>query len=70
MNLKEYAGHLTKILKDDPKSGKLLVITSSDDEGNSFSPVSYLPTKGVYDRESQEFEANTNPAVADAICLN
>lgn len=66
MTLKEYYKSLTALLKDHPEAEDYQVVTSCDDEGNSFTPVVYTPNLGAYDRgEFTETEQNAN-----AVCLN
>lgn len=49
MTLKEYIKGLQEFLKENPETGEMQVITSSDDEGNSFNPVYFSPSKGIYE---------------------
>lgn len=67
MTLREFIANLEVVTNADPRTLDLLVVTSSDSEGNSFSPVSYLPTLGIY--ESNEFSADLSDSV-NAICVN
>lgn len=54
MTLKEYAASINELAEKYPD---LLVVSSSDDEGNDFRPVHYPATPGHYnDREWQSEE--------------
>lgn len=48
MTLKEYLDNLNKLVKENPETLDMQVITSKDDEGNGFSLVYYPPSKGIY----------------------
>jgi len=67
MILKEYLNHLNTLAKDKPELLDLLVITASDDEGNSFNPVVYTPIAGNYN--NGEFIADHHQTL-NAVCLN
>jgi hypothetical protein len=70
INIVEYAKVINELAKKHPKA---IVICSSDDEGNSFSPVVYHPAPGHYTGgRFGEFEpANENPKKnVNAICVN
>lgn len=64
MKLKEYLKYLNDIVKKYPN---LDVIYSSDDEGNSFSKVYYIPAVGYYDKHG-EFHVDSEKN--NAVCLN
>ena len=49
MKFKEYLENLNKFAKEKPQSLDFDVVTSSDDEGNSFNAVHYPPSLGVSD---------------------
>ena len=42
MTLKEYSRHISRLIKEG--HGSKVVVSSSDDEGNSFSDVHYTPS--------------------------
>lgn len=50
MILREYIKYLEAIIKEDSKILDLEVISSSDEEGNSYFKVWEMPKIGVYDR--------------------
>ena len=66
MTLNQYIQHLGKLLKDCPEAKDYQVVTSSDDEGNSFNPVNFRPGTGNYD--GGEFSSDGDPI--NAVCLN
>lgn len=43
MKLKEHIAHVAALVKENPKALEMDVVTSSDDEGNSFRAVHYAP---------------------------
>lgn len=68
MKLREHLKHLAKIAEENPNAMELQLVTSSDDEGNSFNPVHYIPSLGYYSLEDRKF--NPDDPNANAICLN
>jgi hypothetical protein len=76
MTLKEYLENIQKLVDENPNLLYLQVISSSDDEGNSFSPVIYTATPGYYDGEykgnfiSDEEELEGEDLPINAICIN
>ena len=50
MKLKDYIEYLQQMSKDDPTILELDVISSCDEEGNSYFKVSEYPIKGVYEK--------------------
>lgn len=66
MKLRDYMAAMDKLIKDNPKALEFEVVSSSDDEGNSFRKVFYTPTLGFFDGD--EFEGGAkNP---NAVCVN
>jgi len=51
MNFKEYLEKLNAFAKENPESLGFVVVSSSDDEGNSYNKVHYDPSLGHYDGE-------------------
>ena len=49
MKLKEYIKHLTKLTKTHPEVLNMEVVSSSDDESNSFNKIVYAPSMGHFD---------------------
>lgn len=63
MKLSEYVQKLQELARDYPDA---LVIHASDDEGNSFHPVSYVPTTGKF--EDGDFDDSAEDV--NAVCIN
>lgn len=70
MKLKEYLDVLNALAKSNPKSLEMEVITSSDDEGNSFTPVYYHPQMGIYNAEDREWDVSRSHTKSNSVCLN
>jgi len=75
MTLKEFIANLNKFVEENPDTLDMEVITSKDDEGNGYNPVSYTPTKGIY--EDGEFSSSENyeedekdETITNAVCVN
>ena len=49
MTLREYLKHLNKLVENDTKLLDAIVVSASDDEGNSFSEVFFKPSIGKFD---------------------
>lgn len=69
MKIKTYLAALQKLAKKYPNAE---VVSSSDDEGNSFQSVNYIPTYGKFESEGDgfghgDFGGDTG---VDAICVN
>jgi hypothetical protein len=47
MKLREYLKALNTLVKDNPEALDMVVVTSSDDEGNSFHLVNFEPCIGL-----------------------
>ena len=67
MLLDQYVQHLVQLMKDNPQTKGYVVMTSSDDEGNSFGPVNYAPCTGRY--EDGEFTTE-HTEQHNVVCLN
>ena len=69
MKLKDYIKQLNEIAKKYPN---LTVITSSDDEGNSFHEVVYSPAVGRFTGrcEFEPFDGDAASPKPNAVCLN
>ena len=67
MKFKEYVENLNKLLNERPETAELDVVTSSDDEGNSYNLVHYTPTVGHFDDDDREF---TEELEINAVCVN
>ena len=75
MTLKEFTENLEKFIEENPEILNMQVVTSSDDEGNSFNLVYYPPSKGIFeDREftpfSQYADYNRDKDETNSVCIN
>jgi pyruvate dehydrogenase complex dehydrogenase (E1) component len=70
MKLREYLKALNTLVKDNPEALDMVVVTSSDDEGNSFHLVNFEPCIGLFDERNREFEQLDFSDGANAVCLN
>lgn len=72
MKLKDYMKGLNDFLIEHPESAEFTVVTSSDDEGNSYNEVYFSPSIGQYeDREFQTEEYDPEEEITlNAICVN
>ncbi len=71
MELQDFLQKLTDIVKENPETLYLEVITCIDDKGDVFVPVHYTPTTGYFN--GQDFEQNAAEKgieIDNAICLN
>lgn len=68
MKLKNFLENLNEFVKQNPKVLELDVVTSSDDEGNSYNLVHYSPSIGIY--KDREFEITEDLDEADSVCIN
>lgn len=69
MTLKQYKQNLDAFIATNPDCLDKQVITSSDDEGNSFHLVVYSPVKGAYDESERDFQTEDIEEV-NAVCVN
>lgn len=67
MKIKDYIKSL-QVLAD--KYPEAEVVTSSDDEGNSFTPVIFAPSEGRYSFREFTSKDELDGAPINAICLN
>ncbi|WP_157966068.1 hypothetical protein [Cognataquiflexum aquatile] len=75
MKLKELLDRLNSITKENPQALDMLVVASTDEEGNSFSPLLYSPSLGVYDNgdfvSEKDFEIlGMKKSASNALCIN
>lgn len=75
MTLKEYIENLNEFVKENPETLNMQVVTSSDDEGNSYSLVHFTPSKGIYkNREFISYEQyedwDREDSETNAVCVN
>jgi hypothetical protein len=45
----EYVKHLNQILESDPRAKDLICVSSSDEEGNSYTPIYYNGTLAKFE---------------------
>ena len=55
MTLNEYIVKLQAFVIDNPTSGGYTVVSSADDEGNSYSEAHYDPSIGLYIYDDRDF---------------
>jgi len=77
MTIKEYARHINRLAKRHPN---FEIVSSSDDEGNSFSRVIFAPSIGMFTEGDNSFyttdeaewllQAKGKRLVENAICIN
>ncbi len=76
MKLKEFLENLNELVKENPQALEYLVVSASDDEGNSYSEVVYDPNVGYFDSKEDDFtneEAFEDWEIEEevnAICIN
>jgi hypothetical protein len=75
MTLKEFIENLNKFVAENPETLEMQVVTSKDDEGNSFNLVHYEPSKGIFeDRDFISFEQyedfERESSETNAVCIN
>jgi hypothetical protein len=76
MKFREYLAQLNEIATKNPETLDLDVVTADDDEGNSYSRVSYSPTIGHLNDEEEFIGADSfeewdlNNDDTNAICIN
>lgn len=72
MKLRNYLLLLGEVVKNNPEVLDYEVITSGDDEGNSFNTVAFAPTIGHFsDRDFwSEDELEETDRDPNSICLN
>ncbi len=71
MNLKTYIDNLLKLVETNPEALTMDVVTSSDDEGNSYNRVHYEPSLGCFTDEEGDGEFSTEDSCEpDQVCVN
>lgn len=66
MKLSEY---ITELQMIENQHGDLECIYAVDEEGNAFFPVYYVPSAGLFDKESHHFIAKHHGNI-NAVCIN
>jgi len=66
MILKEYLENLNHLAKENPKSLKMKVVFSIDDEGNAFKNVLFSPSMGCHN--GNDFDNSSTKK--NAVCIN
>ena len=68
MKIKRFAAQIAKLAKEHPN---LEVVSSKDEEGNSFEPVYFDPTIGNFDGISNFTSSSSFPDLeVNSICIN
>ena len=67
MKLKKYIKGLQKFVEANPGSENYKVVTSADDEGNSYNEVCWDPSAGHYEDSEFYQEEDYKP---NAVCVN
>jgi len=79
MKLKEFLENLNTLVEKNPEALELIIVTSSDDEGNDFNEVYYEPSIGHYQKEAskgsfvslKEFqEWGLTESDVNSVCIN
>lgn len=72
MTFKEYLSSLNHLADTSPETLEYIVITSADDEGNSYTPVFFPPSIGIFDEDENDFVSvdNDDFGISNAICVN
>jgi len=71
MTFKEYIAQCNKVLEQNPETADFIVVSSSDEEGNSYSPVYYTPTIGFYENgDWTEAESCEEEQEVNSVCIN
>lgn len=79
MKLRQFLDNLNKLVLEHPEALEMEVITSSDAEGNNFTPVHYGPSIGFfeieggsgqfYDKEGLE-DWGLEEGCENSVCIN
>lgn len=67
MKLKHYIKLLQEIAKENPDA---LVISASDEEGNSYNPVMYKPSILYYSKKDGDVNDVKYDGYVEAVCVN
>ena len=73
MKLKEFLENFTELIKKNPEALDYEVVSSADDEGNSFGKVHFSPTIGIFnDCEFKDAEHVDDEYLSkvNAVCIN
>lgn len=80
MLFEEYLRELNELAKSNPKVLEMVVVAASDDEGNSYNPVHYTPSLGIFISDEYNFigladeeyleDGGYTSDDANAICVN
>tara|TARA_R110002074_G_scaffold32309_4_gene90245 strand:- start:18791 stop:19000 length:210 start_codon:yes stop_codon:yes gene_type:complete len=69
MTLEIYIKNLQEFVVENPEMSQALVVTSSDDEGNSYDHVHYSPSSGIYTDREFRHELYEDEKF-NAVCVN
>lgn len=72
MKFIDYVATLNDFLENNPDCKEMEVISSSDEEGNSFNKVLFTPTKGHFDGDGfiDDVEELEDDQKINAVCIN
>ena len=72
ITVRELKKRLNDLTRNHPERLDLPVITSADDEGNSFHQVWYYASVGQFDEETRDFTGadESGNGIVNCICLN
>ena len=70
MTLENYLKELKAFVKKYPETKKMQIVTAVDDEGNSYIPVVFGPSRGEYNKENHQFDICCTSENYNAVCLN
>jgi len=81
MKLKEYLLNLKKAVEDNNDLLDMELVYASDDEGNDFRSVNYLPTLGIFlagefiakddiEEYNEEYETEYSEKDLNSLCIN
>lgn len=75
MKLREFLENINELVKKNPEYLNHLVVTSSDDEGNNYTPVYFSPGVGIFEDsdfipEDQVDDWDRDKSDVNAVCVN
>ena len=72
--LKEFIDELNHLIKENPEAATYTVVTSSDDEGNSYREVYFSASVGYFDKDDEFFWHDDNATNEgykhNSVCIN
>lgn len=82
IKLKDYIKMLQKIVKENPEAKDFILVSASDEEGNSFGQLWITPTVGIFTEDGEFYAGDEDfellkefhPEIIDpkpnAVCVN